>query len=191
MKYINILFFAVLISMNIHATPLTKTSSLGLFSKTQKSYKVGEGKEAFVIKRSLTSCAKNKGYFQPFSPVKGVKTITESELLYSLNDKEALLVDMRIEEQFLEETIPTAINIPYTEVELRLDELGCVKDTDKWNCSKAFKVYAFCNGPVCAQSPIAIKDMVRMGFPAEKIFYYRGGMLVWDALGLNTVKGEF
>jgi hypothetical protein len=33
--------------------------------------------------------------------------------------------------------------------------------------------------------------MVRRGFPPEKIYYYRGGMLDWTALGLTTAKGAF
>jgi hypothetical protein len=40
-------------------------------------------------------------------------------------------------------------------------------------------------------NPMAMKAMVRDGFPATKIYYYRGGMLDWDALGLTSVKGEF
>ncbi|GIR69462.1 MAG: hypothetical protein CM15mP74_07130 [Halieaceae bacterium] len=36
-----------------------------------------------------------------------------------------------------------------------------------------------------------MRAMIRDGFPAEKIHYYRGGMLDWDALGLTTVEGDF
>lgn len=28
--------------------------------------------------------------------------------------------------------------------------------------------------------------MIELGFPAEKIFYYRGGMQVWRMLGLTV-----
>ena len=35
-----------------------------------------------------------------------------------------------------------------------------------------------------------MRAMIRDGFPAEKIHYYRG-MLDWDALGLTTVEGDF
>jgi rhodanese-related sulfurtransferase len=167
------------------------TEYLGLFTQDQKSYTVGKGPDAIVIKRVMTSCAKNKGFFQPFVPVKGVTAVTETEMLYALNDKDAFVVDMRTEDFFLHETIPKAINIPYTEIELRLNELGCERSGGKWDCDKAVKVYAFCNGPVCPQSPIAIKTMVREGFPVEKIYYYRGGMLDWTTLGLTTVEGEF
>ena len=65
------------------------------------------------------------------------------------------------------------------------------KEGGKWNCAKAKKVYAFCNGPVCPQSPTAIAAMVREGFPVDRIYYYRGGMLDWDALGFPVIKGDF
>ncbi len=172
-------------------SPAKEVEYLGLFSQNERSYSVGSGDDTIVIRRTMTSCAKNKGFFQPFVPVEGVTAVTEIEMLYALNNEDAVVVDMRTEEYFLEETIPHAINIPYTEIELHLDRLGCTKHNKIWECSKAKKVYAFCNGPVCPQSPIAIKTMVRKGFPVEKIFYYRGGMLDWSALGLTTAKGEF
>lgn len=134
---------------------------------------------------------KNKGWFQPLEPVKGITPVTEAEMLHALNDKDAIVVDMRIQEHYFKETIPTAINIPFGDIELRLDELGCKQTDDGWDCSDAKKVYGFCNGPVCPQSPIAMKVMVKNGFPVEKIYYYRGGMLDWAALGLSTVEGEF
>ena len=156
-----------------------------------KAVKVGSGDNAITIQRTMTSCAKNKGWLQPLIPVVGSHPVTELEVLASLNDKDSMLIDMRQQDHFVEGTIPTAINIPYTEVALRLNELGCEKTSGIWNCVNAKKVYAFCNGPVCPQSPIAMKAMVRDGFPADKIYYYRGGMLDWEALGFTTVEGEF
>jgi rhodanese-related sulfurtransferase len=168
-----------------------KSEDLGIFSMEQTRYSIGSGADVLEITRQMTPCAKNKGFLQPLVPLKGVNPVTEIEMLQALNDKAAVVVDMRVEEQFLEETIPHAINIPYTEAELRLDQLGCSMKGETWECAKAVKVYAFCNGPVCPQSPTAIEAMVRRGFPAEKIYYYRGGMLDWTALGLTTVKGAF
>ncbi len=169
----------------------SKTEYLGLFSKKEKSYMVGEGEDAIKIQRTMTKCAKNKGFFQPFSPVKGITPVTEADMLKALNDKNIIVVDMRKQKQYLEETIPTAISIPFGEIETRLDELGCEDKNGKWDCKDASVIYGFCNGPVCAQSPIAMKVMVRNGYPVEKIYYYRGGMLNWSALGLTTVPGEF
>jgi len=145
----------------------------------------------FEITRTMTPCAKNKGWLQPLIPVPGVHPVTEIEILHAMNDKEALIVDMREPEDRLKGTIPNSYHIPYTEVAARMNELGCAKAAGKWDCGKARKVYAFCNGPVCPQSPTAINAMVRDGFPVDKIYYYRGGMLDWDALGFPSVKGEF
>lgn len=155
------------------------------------SYTVNIDGEEVVITRQLTSCAKNKGWLQPLVPVKGVVPVAEIEVLESMNDKQAILVDMRQQDHFVEGTIPGAKNIPYTEVSLRLDELGCDKTDGKWNCNNAKKVIAFCNGPVCPQSPIAMKASVREGFPAENFYYYRGGMLDWAALGFPIVEPDF
>jgi len=102
--------------------------------------KVGTGDKAVTIQRTMTSCAKNKGWLQPLIPVAGSHPVTELEVLASLNDKDSMLIDMRQQDHFVEGTIPTAINIPYTEVALRLNELGCEKTSGAWNCTKAKKV---------------------------------------------------
>jgi rhodanese-related sulfurtransferase len=147
--------------------------------------------EEKTITRVMTPCAKNKGWLQPLVPVPGVHPAGEIEILHAMNDRDALLVDMREPEDRANGTIPGSMHIVYTEVAGRLNELGCVKTAGKWDCAKAKKVFAFCNGPVCPQSPTAISAMVREGFPADRIHYYRGGMLDWDALGFPVVKGEF
>ncbi|MEA1990414.1 MAG: rhodanese-like domain-containing protein [Pseudomonadota bacterium] len=195
---LSVLFFATLstFSASAESAKVSKdgqTEYLRIVSEDDKvmAVKVGSGDGAITIQRAMTSCAKNKGWLQPLIPVVGSHPVTELEILASLNDKDSMLVDMRQQDHFVEGTIPTAINIPYTEVALRLNELGCEKTSGAWNCTNAKKVYAFCNGPVCPQSPIAMKAMVRDGFPADKIYYYRGGMLDWEALGFTTVEGEF
>lgn len=147
--------------------------------------------EEKTITRVMTPCAKNKGWLQPLVPVAGVHPVTEIEILHAMNDRDALLVDMREPEDRANGTIPGSMHIVYTEVAGRLNEVGCTKTAGKWDCSKAKKVFAFCNGPVCPQSPTAILAMTREGFPADRIYYYRGGMLDWDALGFPVVKGDF
>jgi len=46
----------------------------------------------------------------------------------------------------------------------------------------------WCNGPWCGQSPHAIRGLLDLGYPAEKLYYYRGGMQAWQSLGLTVVK---
>ena len=191
---IKVLFLGLLVlsSTAVYADSKSKKIEyLGLFDAKKKSYVISSGDDTIEIKRTMTSCGKNKGWFQPLVPVKGITPVTEIEMLYALNDKEAIVVDMRTSDYYFEKTIPTAINIPFGDIAFRLNELGCEEKGETWDCSNAVKVYGFCNGPVCPQSPIAMKAMVRNGFPVEKIYYYRGGMLDWDALGLTTVEGEF
>lgn len=144
-----------------------------------------------TITRQMTACGKNGGVMQPLVPVPGVHPVAEIEVIEALNDAGSVVVDMRDVNDRVKGTIPGSVGIPYTEVVDRLNELGCTKSGQAWNCADAKKVYAFCNGPACPQSPIAIRAMTREGFPAERIYYYRGGMLDWDALGLTAIKDQF
>lgn len=128
---------------------------------------------------------------QPMQVAPGVTTVGELELL-EFAKAGGKLIDGRTVEWHLEGTIPSAINMPYTQMASRLDEVGCVKGGDgKWDCKNAEKVLLFCNGPWCGQSPMAIRAMLREGYPAEKILYYRGGMQAWNSLGLTVVEGDF
>jgi rhodanese-related sulfurtransferase len=127
---------------------------------------------------------------QPMQVAPGVTTVGEVELL-EFAEGGGTLIDGRTLEWHLEGTIPGAINMPYTEMASRLDEVGCTRDAaNNWACENAEKVLLFCNGPWCGQSPMAIKAMLREGYPPEKILYYRGGMQAWHTLGLTVVEGE-
>lgn len=144
-----------------------------------------------TVTRVMTSCALNNGYLQPLVPLPGVHPVTEIEVLHALNDPHTMVIDMRDEEDPLEATIPNSFHIPFNELEDRMDELGCVRQAARsWDCSASPRIVAFCNGPVCPQSPVGIAAIVRAGFAVDKISYYRGGMMDWEALGLTTVRGN-
>jgi len=188
--FIGLILSGMLLNTSVQAQ---ENENLRIMSedKNDTFYMVKVNGEDFKITRQMTKCAKNKGWLQPLIPVKGVNPVTEMEVLQSMNDSQFMLLDMRAQDHFVEGTIPGAKNIPYTEVSMRLDEMGCKKEGTKWNCDSAKKVVAFCNGPVCPQSSIAMKASVREGFPAEKFYYYRGGMLDWSALGFPIVEPDF
>lgn len=124
---------------------------------------------------------------QPMSPAEGVTTIGELELLDMLEDPEALVIDSRTRGWNAAGTIPGSVNIPYTAVVDQLDKLGCEAGFDGWECDNARRVALFCNGLWCGQSPTAIRNMMSAGYPADRIFYYRGGMQSWRLLGLTVV----
>lgn len=127
---------------------------------------------------------------QPMIPAEGVTTIGELELIAMLQDPTQMVIDSRVEPDFKGGAIPGAVNIPYTQAADRLDELGCELDFDGFICDgDAVKSVAlYCNGPWCGQSPTAARRMIKAGFPAEKIFYYRGGMQVWRMLELTVTE---
>ena len=127
---------------------------------------------------------------QPMIPAKGVTTIGELELLDMLADPEVTVIDSRTIEWFEGGTIPGAVNIPYTRIIDELATLGCEPDFDGWDCENARRVALFCNGLWCGQSPTAIRNMIEAGYPAERIFYYRGGMQSWRVLGLSVTGDE-
>ncbi|WP_455206434.1 rhodanese-like domain-containing protein [Kaarinaea lacus] len=61
------------------------------------------------------------------------------------------------------------------------------RDYGKWDFSNAKDILLWCNGMWCGQSPRAIKGLIKLGYPPEKIYYYRGGMQSWQMLGLTVV----
>ena len=69
----------------------------------------------------------------------------------------------------------------------KLGLFGAEQKTDTWDFSNAREVVFWCNGPWCGQSPRAINGLLSHGYPAEKVFYYRGGMQMWKVLGLTVV----
>jgi rhodanese-related sulfurtransferase len=132
----------------------------------------------------------------PMLAAPGVETIGEIELLDFLTNKvkkgQGLLIDARMPKFFNSETIPGSINIPFIlftgeDSQKIIKLLGVQKKGDKFNFSSAKELALFCNGPWCDQSPRAIKALVKAGYPATKLKYYRGGMQLWKIFSLTTV----
>ncbi|NDP37912.1 MAG: rhodanese-like domain-containing protein [Rhodoferax sp.] len=144
-----------------------------------------------VITRAKRAGSVTKGFIQPLVPQPGVTPVTEIDVLHALNDPSTMVIDMRDEDEPLGPTIPNSYHIPYNELEDRMAELGCQqRGKNQWDCTSAFKIVAFCHGPMCVQSPAGIASLVRMGFPVNKISYYRGGMMDWQGLGLTTASSS-
>ena len=127
----------------------------------------------------------------------GVETVGELELIAFLADHvepgTGLLIDSRLPEFYVQGTIPGSVNLPFSTMEATnpyrdeiLSALGGQKSGDTWDFSGAMELLAFCNGPWCDQSPRMIRNMLEVGYPAEKLRYYRGGMQMWLLLGLSV-----
>jgi len=141
---------------------------------------------------------------QPAELAPGVETIGELEVLHYLKkmsdgDKSILVIDSRTPDWVAKGTIPGAVNIPWDKLnigksdpitvqEILEKQLGARQQEGFWNFDNAKTLVMFCNGAWCGQSPTNIKGLVKIGYPATKIKWYRGGMQDWELLGLTTVK---
>ncbi|MGD9787347.1 MAG: rhodanese-like domain-containing protein [Sulfuricellaceae bacterium] len=141
---------------------------------------------------------------QPISLAPGVETIGEVEMIHYLKkvsdgDKTLMVIDSRTPDWVEKGMIPGAVNIPYTDLDTKQNQLKAeeilekqfgvkILDIGKYDFKKAKTLVMYCNGMWCGQSPTNIKFLLSIGYPADKIKWYRGGMQDWEILGLTTVK---
>ncbi len=69
-----------------------------------------------------------------------------------------------------------------------LEILGVKITGDKYDFKNVKEILLFCNGAWCGQSPESMKALIAIGYPEEKLKWYRGGIQSWLSLGLTTVK---
>lgn len=143
---------------------------------------------------------------QPGELATGVRTIGEVEMLHYLKkvsdgDTTFLVIDSRTPDWVERGTIPGSVNIPWDQLNIGKSDPLTVKDLLEKKLGvreqdgflffeNAKTLVMFCNGPWCGQSPTNIKGLLKIGYPAEKLIWYRGGMQDWEVLGLTTVKTE-
>lgn len=179
------------------------TESLPYVDVMHDGHKVRIQRVQDTNNKLIDDFAKTSRTCPPFCihPIKlagGVETYGELELLDFLVKQvragSGLLIDSRLPEFYRTETIPGAINVPFSvvradnpHIDKILTAVGAAKAAGRWDFSGAKSLLMFCNGLWCDQSPKAIESLLSMGYPAEKMKYYRGGMQSWRSLGLTTV----
>ncbi len=155
------------------------------------------------LKNSYTKTSRPTPPFniQPFEPINGITTVTELDVIYFIRDNvsenEGLLIDARMPKWYQNGSIPGALNVPFSILSggdenpfiTQIFELfGVEKEEKDWDFSDAQTLLVFDNGPWCQQGVSAMKHLVSLGYPKEKILYYRGGMQFWQIVGLTTIK---
>jgi rhodanese-related sulfurtransferase len=142
------------------------------------------------------------GKLSPMKIHKDIETFGELEVLEFLeemqDDKEMLFVDSRKSSWFESVSIPSAINIPFIyfternkwieEKKEALKRFGVQGDKAPYDFSKAKTVLFFCNGVWCRQSPQMIEALLALGYPPEKMKWYRGGMQSWLSVGMTSTR---
>lgn len=178
-----------------------------------KSVDITLNGESFTIMRNQSKDSKISSLYdttfrgtpQPISLGAGIETLGEIEFIEYMkkaqNDKSIAIIDSRKPGWFAKLRIPGAVNVPFTNfnekdtaIEMMEDEMGVVEKEDgTLDFTNAKTLVLYCNGYWCGQTPGMVKNaeyaLLKMGYPAEKIKYYRGGMQAWTSLGF-TVIGE-
>jgi len=159
------------------------------------------------------------GVLQPISLDENIKTVGELELLVHIKNeqehpKEYVLIDARTPQWYEQMTIPTAKNLPFNKIRYEEDlteddfeneddfddyehnyeemfHLLNIKKTKKGlDFSKAKVALLFCNGSWCSQSPKAIFRLINLGYPKEKLLWYRGGLQDWLIYDFTVEKAQ-
>ncbi len=144
-----------------------------------------------------------KGKLLPMQLDLDLETYGELEVLLFLREMQhnqnMLLIDSRKEKWFKYRTIPGAVNMPFHyfkerenyefHFEYALKHLGVfIEKNGEYDFSRAKTLVLFCNGPWCSQSPDMIFALLKIGYPAEKLKWYRGGMQDWLGAGMTSTR---
>ncbi len=209
--YLKIVFYALLIAAPFFSTVFAREVNISkdlpyvdvkINDKTVKIERINDTKHKLKNSYIKTSRPTPPFYIQPFVPIEGIKTVTELDVIEFIKNKlsknRGVLVDARMPKWYRNGTIPGAVNIPFSillsglksqYVRQVLTVLGA-REKDKWDFRGAAELLIFDNGPWCQQGVAAMKELIKLGYPKKKLFYYRGGMQYWQIVGLTTIKPQ-
>lgn len=105
---------------------------------------------------------------------KSGKTVTVTEATRLINKEEAVVLDIRDHKEYSEGHIANAVNIPYSKLATRLDEL---------NKSKSHPIVLVCKSGQTVG--MAGKMLREKGFNAVRL---QGGMMEWHNQNLPVVR---
>ena len=206
------------LALSANVSAADKDKPVGITPKMMDAQVVHNGKKVKISRNQNNKNTVNAAFaktsrpcppfcIQPSTLAPGVETIGETEVIGYLQkmadgDNTILVVDSRTPDWVKKGTIPGAVNIPWTKLnpakgadpisigEIMQDQFNVSESEGLWNFENAKTLVLFCNGMWCGQSPNNIKNLLKFGYPANKIKWYRGGMQDWEILGLSTVPGK-
>jgi len=192
--------------LRVKITPSLSSVSVKHMGKPVQIQRNQDSKNKLHPKFQLTSRKCPPFCIQPMKLAEGVETIGEIGMLdylkrLSEGDNSILVIDSRGADWLKRGTIPGSINIHYKKLSLKSakeediadiveEQFGAQRTTEFWDFSNAKTLVLFCNGMWCGQAPTNIKSLLRIGYPAAKLKWYRGGMQDWENLGLTSIKNQ-
>ncbi len=200
----------LLFAAAVHADPVGISTDIASITvkhngKAVKIERVQDNSNTVKADYALTSRPCPPFCIRPMVLAPGIETIGELEMIDYLQasqepGSDILVIDSRTPDWVAKGTIPGSVNIPWTLLKedtsdpltiasILTDRFGAVFADDLWDYSSARTLVMFCNGMWCGQSPRNIMTLLKFGYPAHKIKWYRGGMQDWEILGLTTVPG--
>ena len=199
-----LIFSPVSVAEPVGITPELSSVEVLHKGKPVKIERNQDNKNTIVADYALTSRPCPRFCIRPMKLAPGVETIGELEMIDYLvaagkPGSNILEIDSRTPDWVEKGTIPGSVNIPWTLLKedtsdpltiagILEERFGARDEDGLWNYSEVKTVVLYCNGMWCGQSPRNIMTMLKYGYPADKIKWYRGGMQNWTALGLTTVK---
>lgn len=104
--------------------------------------------------------------------MQGIQQVDVQDLYQKIHDKDNIIVlDVRPKEQYDQEKIISAINIPFNELDERKNELN-----------KVTPIYLMCNTGTQTLNAYALLQ----NYKYHNVFHVRGGMQSWKAQNYKT-----
>jgi len=149
--------------------------------------------------KPMADCAES--CFASVHLAKGVNTLGEDEVLAFLQgrvaDQTGLMVDARMPQDRAIGYIPGSVSLPHATLHPTngysndiLTVLGAVPSEGGFDFATARHLLVYDVGPATDDAGLLVQHLLDAGYPAERISYYRGGMLMWAALGLSVRAGS-
>ncbi|HIP51984.1 MAG TPA: rhodanese-like domain-containing protein [Campylobacterales bacterium] len=178
----------------------TKVIKTGITEQLMSVKVMHETKEILIEREVLN----NKKICPPFCiepmSIENVLTVGELEVLSfidKLKEKKArLLIDVRESTSYSQGSIPGSINLPFSMLNIKskyheevLTLLGAKaikkNSTLRWSFKEVQSLLIFGSSATSNEASNTIKELLKLGYPSSKLFYYRSGITSWKALGLS------
>lgn len=126
-----------------------------------------------------------------------VETLVEAQvlefLLEAVGQNTGLFIDARMPNGRALGVIPGSVSLPHETLSQKnefrdeiLKALGARAFEDVFDFADAQNIVVYDNGPTRNDAGSLIARLLEVGYPPEKIRYYRGGMQVWSVVGLTV-----
>lgn len=111
-------------------------------------------------------------------------TVVTAEKAKAMGESGVLIVDTRVANEYVEQHIKGAVNIPYKEKSAKSVDFDASQDSfdlSKLPADKNAPVIFYCNAGECWKSYKSSKAAVKAGY--KNVYWLRGGIPEWKAKG--------